>query len=55
MEGKIKEKSKKGGYKDLWQSIIRPPRDSYSIDEMGPDKFRVGTRAFQRRDFTLQN
>jgi len=25
----------KGGYQDIWKSIIRPPRDEYSIGELG--------------------
>lgn len=55
LDKKIKEKAKKGTYKDLWQSIIRPPRDEYAIEELGPDKFRINNRAFQRRDFELEN
>jgi len=25
----------KGGYSDLWKAIIRPPKDEYTIDELG--------------------
>ena len=25
----------KGGYQDLWKAIIRPPRDEYTITDLG--------------------
>jgi len=29
-------------YNMLWKMVIRPPRDLYSPDELGPLKFRLG-------------
>ena len=55
MEEKIKAKSKSSSYKDLWQAIIRPPRDIYSVSELGPAKFCLKGRLYQRTDFTLVN
>ena len=26
-----------GNYSDLWKAIIRPPRDTYTIDMLGKD------------------
>ena len=25
----------KGGYQDLWKAIIRPPKDEYTISDLG--------------------
>ena len=25
----------KGGYEELWKAIIRPPRDQYSLSDLG--------------------
>ncbi|CBZ28718.1 conserved hypothetical protein [Leishmania mexicana MHOM/GT/2001/U1103] len=38
--------------------IIRPPRSTYEIDDLGPDVFRIGddcTERFMRHDFELEN
>lgn len=45
----------KKGYKDLWQSIIRPPRDSYSIADLGPNEFEIRHKLCKRTDFQLTN
>jgi len=31
-------------YSMLWKMIIRPPRDVYSLEELGPAKFRLGLK-----------
>lgn len=38
----------------LWKMVIRPPRDLYAPEELGPDKFRLGKRIFFRRDIQLR-
>ncbi|CAE8634603.1 unnamed protein product, partial [Polarella glacialis] len=42
-------------YDILWKMIIRPPRSSYSLEDLGPVKFRIGSQGFQREDFQLKN
>lgn len=42
-------------YSDAWKAVIRPPRDDYKPDDLGPDYFPVGTRLFYRKDFSLTN
>lgn len=45
----------KYGKTDAWKAIIRPPRDDYSIEELGPVNFMIGKKSFQRVDFDLEN
>ncbi|CAJ1359360.1 unnamed protein product, partial [Effrenium voratum] len=40
-------------YDMLWKMVIRPPRDLYSPDELGPDKFRLGKHVYIRHDLEL--
>jgi dipeptidyl aminopeptidase/acylaminoacyl peptidase len=40
-------------YETLWKAIIRPPRDIYSISTLGPKTFRLKSREYERKDFTL--
>ncbi|KAH7648540.1 hypothetical protein FG379_000565 [Cryptosporidium bovis] len=42
-------------YNELWKAIIRPPRDKYSIRDLGPMKFAIGKSIYKRSDFTLRN
>mmetsp|Transcript_142407 Transcript_142407/g.262469 ORF Transcript_142407/g.262469 Transcript_142407/m.262469 type:complete len:520 (-) Transcript_142407:193-1752(-) len=42
-------------YSMLWKMIIRPPRDVYSLEELGPAKFRLGKRVYQRLDLQLRS
>lgn len=42
-------------YNMLWKMVIRPPRDMYSPDELGPSKFRLGKRVYERRDLQLKS
>eukprot|EP00419_Tripos_fusus_P067391 CAMPEP_0172921124 /NCGR_PEP_ID=MMETSP1075-20121228/205305_1 /TAXON_ID=2916 /ORGANISM="Ceratium fusus, Strain PA161109" /LENGTH=503 /DNA_ID=CAMNT_0013781243 /DNA_START=47 /DNA_END=1556 /DNA_ORIENTATION=+ len=39
----------------LWKIVIRPPRDLYSPEELGPVKFRLGKRVYERRDLQLRS
>lgn len=48
--------SKIGGqYTNLWQSIVRPHRDTYDVSDLGPKAFAINTRTFMRTDVTLKN
>lgn len=40
-------------YNDLWKAIIRPPRESYRILDLGDQEFTMANRNFIRTDFTL--
>mmetsp|Transcript_65222 Transcript_65222/g.153573 ORF Transcript_65222/g.153573 Transcript_65222/m.153573 type:complete len:457 (-) Transcript_65222:50-1420(-) len=40
-------------YDMLWKMVIRPPRDLYAPEELGPDKFRLGKRVYARMDLEL--
>lgn len=42
-------------YSVLWKMIIRPPRDRYHIEELGPVRFRIGDRQYERTDLQLEN
>mmetsp|Transcript_81081 Transcript_81081/g.173362 ORF Transcript_81081/g.173362 Transcript_81081/m.173362 type:complete len:544 (+) Transcript_81081:204-1835(+) len=42
-------------YNMLWKMVIRPPRDMYSPEELGPAKFRLGKRVYERRDLQLRS
>lgn len=45
----------KKGYEDLWKAIIRPPRDQYIPSDLGPVKFEIDHRIYQRTDMQLKN
>jgi len=42
-------------YNMLWRMVIRPPRDLYAPEELGPAKFRLGKRVYERRDLQLRS
>lgn len=42
-------------YGVLWKLIIRPPRSEYTVADLGPIKFRIGTKAFRRMDLQITN
>lgn len=42
-------------YNMLWKMVIRPPRDLYNPEELGPVKFRLGKRVYERHDLQLQS
>ena len=45
----------KEGYSQLVNSIIRPPRCKYSMQQLGPKTFTFCGSKFSRRDFELKN
>jgi hypothetical protein len=44
-----------GSYDDLWRAIIRPPRDEYSIADLGPNSFILNSKKIIRKDIILKN
>ena len=44
-----------GSYDDLWKAIIRPNKDEYTIEELGPFKFELRKKCYKRTDFELIN
>jgi pimeloyl-ACP methyl ester carboxylesterase len=44
-----------GGYDELWKAIIRPPRDTYDILDLGESEFTLDRRTFIRKDIELVN
>lgn len=38
-----------------WRMIIRPPRAEYGVADLGPPRFRLGSREYERRDIQLLN
>ena len=45
----------KNGYSDLWKAIIRPPRDTYVLADLGHTQFEIEHRVYKRTDFQLVN
>jgi pimeloyl-ACP methyl ester carboxylesterase len=46
---------KTNSYGDLVRSIIRPTRDRYTLDELGPEDFTIQGKKYFRKDVGLQN
>ena len=44
-----------GSYDDLWKAIIRPNKDEYTLEELGPFKFELKGKCYKRTDFELIN
>ena len=44
-----------GSYDDLWKAIIRPNKDEYNLEELGPFKFEYKGKCYKRTDFELIN
>ena len=44
-----------GTYDHLWKAIIRPGRDEYEQEELGPFKFEIKGNCYKRTDFELIN
>lgn len=44
-----------GGFDELSNVIIRPPRDIYHEDDLGPEKFSLYGKNYKRTDFTIIN
>jgi len=49
----MEEQSKKITYESLWKAIIRPPRDYYLEEDMGPTNFKFHYKTYIRKDFDL--
>ena len=44
-----------GSYEDLWKAVIRPNRDDYKEEDLGPDKFQINHKYYKRTDFSITN
>ena len=44
-----------GSYEDLWKAVIRPNRDEYKDEDLGPDKFQINHKFYKRTDFSITN
>lgn len=44
-----------GGYSQCWKAIIRPPRDQYSEEELGPKDLQIVDMRCIRKDFDIKN
>ena len=44
-----------GSYEDLWKAIIRPNRDEYKEEDLGPEKFKINHKYYKRTDFSITN
>ena len=42
-------------YDNLWRYVIRPERDDYSLNELGPTHFKHNNKMFKRTDLTITN
>lgn len=40
-------------YHDMWESVIRPPREKYDLKQLGPQSFTMGDWVYRRTDLTL--
>lgn len=49
----MKQDKIKFSYEALWKYIIRPPRDNYSEDLLGPITFIYRGKLYQRKDYDL--
>ena len=44
-----------GYYDDLWKALIRPNRDIYKKEDLGPMKFEINDKCYKRTDLELIN
>ena len=44
-----------GSYEDLWKAVIRPNRDEYKDEDLGPEKFKINHKYYKRTDFSITN
>jgi hypothetical protein len=51
----VKMFNRLSGYRNLWEAIIRPLRQEYTPDMLGPVSFLLGEKGFTRRDIRLVN
>ena len=40
-------------YESLWKAKIRPPRDYYRDEDLGPSIFDLNGRSYIRKDFEI--
>jgi len=45
----------KGGYDGIWKAIIRPEREEYIMDNLGPAEFRLRDKKYKRTDLQITN
>lgn len=43
------------GYSSLWKAVIRPPRFTYEIADLGPQEFVIKKTRYHRTDVELKN
>lgn len=43
------------GYEDYWRAVIRPPREMYTLMQLGPTEFMIDGVSCNRQDLTLTN
>ena len=43
------------GYSTLWKAIIRPPKFTYDVKDMGPEEFVINKMRITRTDIELRN
>ena len=44
-----------GSYEDLWKAVIRPNRDEYKEEDLGPEKFKINHKYYKRTDLSITN
>ena len=44
-----------GSYDNIWKAIIRPNRDKYSSNDLGPYKFELNSKNYKRTDLIIPN
>ena len=49
----MEENTDKITYESLWKAIIRPPREYYREDELGPSIFNFNGKSYIRKDFDV--
>ena len=52
-DNKTNEKKISFSYENLWKSIIRPPRDNYSLKDLGPSSFICKKKNYSRKDYSI--
>jgi hypothetical protein len=49
----MEENSDKITYESLWKAIIRPPREYYREEDLGPSIFDFNGKSYIRKDFDI--
>ena len=44
-----------GNYDSLWQALIRPNKDEYTLQDLGPIKFEIEDKCYKRTDIEIIN